>query len=167
MEVEVKGSLYTTSPNSGTLKSYNEVVKKIDGRTLKEIVSDPDTYHKIFNEQTLIGDNGSFVILGSDSYYPKDMKERGNYMRYFIKDENDNVVYKELYLYFIGYKDRNPDSPLFEKYRIPSQVVTFLNLLPLQKKYWENVRDNEPFVEVQLDSIPGNGVVHLSLKNNK
>ena len=157
-------NLYTTSPNSGTLKSYDKVVGKIDSRTLKEIVSDPQSLHKIFNEQTPIEDPNYLLILGSNSYFPKGLEKMVNYRAYNVRDANDSIVYKNLYIYFVGYKNMDSNSPSYGKYRIPSQVVKFLEKLSLDKKCWGDIKNKEPFVEDMMDSYPEDGVVHLSLK---
>ncbi len=160
-------ALYTTSPNSGTLRAYHNVV--YPSLDLKGIVSDTTTIHKVFNERTKLGQNSEFVLLGSDNYYPNDMKSETSYKEFCIKDSSDNIVYKKLYLYFVGYREPNDVPKATVKYRIPKQVVNFLAKLPIQGPCWSMTADNEQFAIVQLkgDTVPNEGVVYLRMRNEE
>lgn len=162
--------LYTTSPESGTLKAYSETIlgnglidagnkNKIGKVTLKELVSNKNSTHKVFNERTAV--DGDFVLLGSDYYFPYTMN---NHKKYEVRDRNNMPIYKKLYIYFVAYKDRNKESKTCDKYRIPGKVVWFVNQLHIKENNLWTWNEGDQFAIVNDKNVKcdKNGLVKLS-----
>lgn len=94
-------NIYTTNETSGTLKAYNELI----GIDIKPT--------KIFYSSEIIDDT-TWIAFGSKYYYPKNAVKK-----YVISDTN--VKPKQIYVYFIKYKDQKED-----KYFFPDEERRFL-----------------------------------------
>ena len=148
--------LYTTTPKSGTLKSYMNVLGKsynIVDTLLKDSICH---FHKVYNEHNALASIiHDYVLLGSEHYYPMKMmgsdkqirltKSGSNRMLYLKNDSG--FVAKKLYMYFIAYvnvdsdkrssnemagEDSQTTSTIF--YEVPSEVKAFLALLNSKMK---------------------------------
>ena len=166
--------LYTTSPESGTLKAYSDSVLRgglidvglpINKVTLKELVSNEKSRHKVYNERTPI--EGDFVLLGSDYYFPFVMGEHKKFEVKKISKKGPEPIYKKLYVYFVGYKDTRKESQTCGKYRIPGRVMSFLNQVHIKEKDLWDWKEGDDYAifknsgDIQCDT---NGIVRLSIE---
>lgn len=151
--------VYTTSPNSGTFAAY----KKILGEAYADKMFDKNSGHKVYNEHRPITSGGEFVLLGSDSYLPPKMPYSS---KLYVDDGNDGLIYKLLHLYFVAYACYPYQSERREYY-LPRPTRDFLEIL----KAKSNVNDMgltwDEDGYVQLDTIPENGLVELSIYNKE
>ena len=119
--------LYTTTPKSGTLKAYQEVLGS--SLNLVDMVEKDSVKHKVYNERiSLRNTRSDYVLLGSDHYYPKAMPSNllhtNNARSLYVIDKNDSILYKNLYIYFVAYADLDKGI-----YCIPSQIMNFLDII--------------------------------------
>lgn len=113
-----------TSDNSGTFKAYfNDKICP----SLRDYTNKPDLF---FSDQTLIEDK-RWIALGSAYYRPKN--DLNSISRSFVKDSSD-YVFKEIYLYFVLYKDRSTDT-----YLLPTATLEFLDKLKITDRIIDTI----------------------------
>lgn len=169
--------LFTTTKPSGTWNAYKEILKDlVDSVYISEIENDT-VIRKIYNDRQDVG-SGSFVLLGSGYYYPTMPSSRN--MIYVSDSTKTSPKTKDLYLYFIAYavEEKREEDKI---YRIPEQVVAFLNIL--EDKLKNNKREINYINKIKWDKktgdvrikqdkrgtlidpeLPKDGIVSLSLK---
>ena len=107
-------SIRKTSDNSGTFKAYyNDTICP----SLRYLTNKPDLF---FSDQSLIDDK-RWIALGSAYYKPKN--NLNSISCFLVKGPND-FVFKEIYLYFVLYKDMNTNT-----YMLPTATLEFLDKL--------------------------------------
>ena len=107
-------SIRKTSDNSGTFQAYfNDTICP----SLKNYTNNPDLF---FSDQTVIA-NKKWIALGSAYYKPKNNLDSISHS--LVKGPND-YVFKEIYLYFVLYRDKNTDD-----YMLPTATLEFLDKL--------------------------------------
>lgn len=110
--------IYTTSDGSGTRDAYNKEV----GLNL----SSKDTIHvnrtickiNFFKDIDNIDTSwGNYIILGSKYYLPNDPNSNGR--MFTVRDTNDSVILKPIYIYFMAYRKKDGT------YAIPNETINF------------------------------------------
>ena len=107
--------IYTTKNNSGTKNAYDSVCNSL---TIYDSICDRlNIDHLFFNIDSITGHKtkNKWLALGSEYYSPKENK----YRLKVVNGDKQNIS-KDLYVYFMLYKDRK------EKYRLPSAIENFL-----------------------------------------
>lgn len=186
-----KKKLYTTTPKSGTLKSYQNAFDLIKDADLKynlvdSLIKDSACLmHNVYNEHHIIDNNHvdshSYVLLGSLHYYPKirmanneciDMKKAERNKMLYIKTDSGYLT-KDLYVYMIAYKTKDKED---ECYIIPTQVKGFLKLLDakvnsknqcIQDSVWGKIINYGKFKKSDVHYYDTTGIVTLEIVNKR
>lgn len=152
-----KTRLFTTSKNSGTLRLYQQCLKKESKINLDSLLDQKrsflfyknsssdyintlDQYDKIL----------PFVILGSDYYYPQMLEK--NYCSFHVYSEN-RIIKKPMYLYFVAYKFNN--NAHYCEVRKP--VITFLKSIHadarMDSEHWNDILNGKIRIKGDEDII--------------
>lgn len=108
--------LYTTNKSSGTLRKFQRVVDCIRDDVNFDDMLDKEESHPFYQDSSsdyLYMLNGEvrrpFIMLGSENYYAR---KAGNYCKFNIYSD-DKVVAKEMYIYFMAYRNLADDEYYF------------------------------------------------------
>ena len=121
--------IYRTSPNSGTLNAFKDVLQCIDTTILD------NKKLKEFHENNPTEKNDR-IFLGSKYFQPKNERENkdvSQYTKFMIhKRDGDtkyegNLVYKDMFVYFPAYGSG--------VYRVPKCIIDFFKRNPSDKEY--------------------------------
>ena len=185
-----KKKLYTTTPKSGTLKSYQNALDSIKDDNLKYALIDSiekDSAclkHYVYNEHHIIdnnhADSHSYVLLGSLHYYPKirianneciDLKKAVRNKMLYVKTDSGYLT-KDLYVYMIAYRTKDKDNECFI---IPKQVKEFLRQFDvsvnnkgqcIKDSVWKKIINDGKFTITDVGKCE-KGIVSLRIENNR
>ncbi len=148
--------LFSTSRNSGTLRTYQQAINKIDSTFRIDNLFDKKICYSFFDSSTsryikyLINeDYKSYIILGSKYYYPTDL-EKGEYIGLNLKFNHDDIK-KSMYIYFAatqGDKDN--------QWQVDHHIIDFLKKIGAKRiindKIWDNL-NNYSSIKIDGDTI--------------
>ncbi len=142
--------IFTTSSNSGTLRAYQNSIKKFHNMHFDEMINDTLSY-LFFDEspQSYYKDLKSslpYIVLGSEFYKPDSLRNEG-LTRLFVENEKGRIK-KPIYVYF---RVNNPVKNETSNYIIEKQIVDFLIKINANKN--NDIR--------QWDNITSKHIVHL------
>ena len=150
---EKKLTVFATAMNSGTRKMfYTAASEAADTMMVKSILYN-DHLIKLYNESSssaLVSQEGisnSYVVLGSKYYRLNSIMDK----RRYVLDMLEMDSFKDMYIYFIAYKDSNSNNQIFV---IPDEYMPILN------KLHKAGRIPERWVSIQNGKIgfgPGEG----------
>lgn len=134
-------NFYCTNPQSGTRNYYNmHLLKEHNDTTIKDM-SSINSKIEVFNErdgENLTIENSSYIIMGSNCYYPKSLNESTSEDKrfkklMFVDNNNPNkIITKGVYLYFIAKRIEN------DKIIIPNIIYNLLQEIDITNKIINN-----------------------------
>ena len=124
-----KDILYTTNVGSGTLGAYNESFKSKHKDTIVPLED-----HVFYSSNSIERDsnNNKWIALGSQYYSPKHKVTDGVDTTFV-----DSVKPKQVYIYFMKYKEKNID-----KFVIPKETKKFLEDIGIPDKTIEEIENS-------------------------
>lgn len=134
--------IWATSATSGTLKLYNDSLKKYNFDFNLVSMVEEGVIKRFYDNTiaTTINDkNQPYVFLGSQFYYPKSLSKQ-DYLAFRIKDSGKYIV-KPMYMYFVTFADKtDPNCAI-----IPKQIIKFLKAIHaedfIKKEVWDKLRN--------------------------
>lgn len=154
-----KVNLFTTNKSSGTLRMYQRIVDEVNKSLNFEDMLKQKQSHSFYQYSssdylhTLNGQKEGvpYIMLGSESYYSRKVND---YYKYHIY-ANGEIQMKEMYIYFMAYKNIKDD-----KYYFSPKVLDFLKKLGADKTLPENIWNE--LSECRIPDRRGNIIMHLN-----
>ncbi len=140
-----KARLFTTSKFSGTMRIYQQNLVPEVHIQLSQLLDDKNCFVFFNNSSsdfinTLDGSGPKlpYVILGSDSYFPKMLEK--DYRKFHVL-KNGKVISKPMYIYFIAYKNGEHEC------EIRKPIIDFLETIQapvhIEKKLWKEIKSGK------------------------
>ena len=156
--------IYTTNPGSGTLKSYQNIIKKQNSDSIIQWIKENRNERvTVYSDESsrIIDENRMFAFFGSTNYYLNELvsqqkKEKEldktpkhGFTRFNVADDEGKVITKPLYLYFIGKIEDN-------RIIIDERIISLLKKINNQFSYTPQRILSKPstssvIVEIQED----------------
>ena len=158
------GKIFTTSSNSGTLRSYQNAIDKDMNIVNFDLMlekkqsfiffdSSIESYFRsIYVKKDTIY---PYIVLGSDNYYVKDIPLN----KIYVTNDNDSIIKKPIYLYFcVSSTIKNHK----QQWIIEPQIVNFLKSIIDNRitkiDQWDNIVNDKYVKIVDTDNL----VIHLN-----
>lgn len=131
--------IYTTKNKSGTKNAYDSVCKSLTA--YDSICDSRNIDHLFFNIDSITGQKtkNKWLTLGSEYYSPKENKNR---LMVVNGDEQHTHIYKQLYVYFMMYKDG-------DNYRLPNATEEFLKKILKKTDIGDSIIDSIKDIKVK------------------
>lgn len=143
-----KFRLFSTSRNSGTLRTYQHYISKEKKAIQLEYLFDNKKcfhFYDVSSDDHMCEDNKLFIALGSEYYKPKKVEDISKHL--ILKDKTV-ILKKPLYIYFIATSDG-------DKYIIHKRIIDFLNKIKakeyIDSRHWKTIIDG--YIMAYGDSI--------------